>query len=311
MLKVGDIVKIREDLSYDMEKTDIGIGITTNMLEYKGKIGTIVDIDDNDKTFKLDVDNEEWWWHEDWVEKLNKFSVGDEVVVCYKEPEGLNETLPYESLDFLTAMSNTYISIVVKYNGKIGTVVGLREDGVNVKFESKGEKVFIWMPNSWLKEFIPKFKKGDKVHIVRSGEGLTDCAGGWIPFMKEYIGDVVTIERSYNYNSGIVGYMVEENTYVWDGRLLEPVTEEEITESEYFTGKVVCINDNYRRDITKGKIYNFKNGKAVDDAGDSFPCDDPVHNVDELNDYYKECVDEINDCYKDDEKAPQFIEIIE
>ena len=299
MLKVGDIVKIKENLSYDMNVHNIHV--VNKMLEYKGKTGTVVDIDDFDKTFKLDVDNKECWWHENWVEKLNKFSVGDKVVVCCKEPEDSNGTLSYELSILLTAVNNIYISMAAKYNGKIGIVVGLREDGVNVKFEGKGEKTFIWMPNGWLKEYIiRKFKKGDKVRIARSGEGLIDCAGGWNSSMKKYVDDVVTIERSYNYKNEITGYIVEENVYTWDERLLESATEEEITKSKYFTGKVVCINDNNRFDITKGKIYNFKNGVALDDAGDSFP-NKLIYNVDELNDYYKDCFS----------KAPQFIEIVE
>lgn len=307
MLKVGDIVKIREDLSYDMNAQH-DIFVVYKMLEYKGKTGTVVEIDD-DETVKLDVDDKEWWWHEDWVEKLNKFSAGDRVVVCCEEPKGLDETLPYKLLELLAIMSD--LSMPAKYNGKIGTVVSFEENGANIEFE--GEEKSIWMPYEWLKESVHKFKKGDKVRIARSGKGLTDCAGDWCPFMKEYIGDVVTIERSYDYSSEIVGYMVKENTYVWDGRLLESVTEEEIAKSKYFTGKVVCINDNYREDITKGKIYNFKDGEALDDAGDRFPCDDPVHNVDELNAYYKEYADEINACCKEwsNEKAPQFVEIIE
>lgn len=297
MLKVGDLVKIREDLSYDMAKADIGI--TTSMLEYKGKIGTVVDIDD-DKDFKLDVDNEDWWWHEDWLEKLNKFSIGDKVIVCYEEPVGANETLPYKLLELCAIAHN--ISMPSAYNGKIGIVVGLKENGVNLDFV--GEEKPIWMPNDWLKEYAHKFEKGDKVRIMRSGEVLTNCAGGWYSHMEKYIGDVVTIgERSYNYDNGIVGYIVEENGCIWDGRLLELVEEKEkVAEPEYFTGKVVCINDNYRGGITKGKIYNFVDGKALDDDKDKFPCDDPIHSVDELNDYYKDC------CGED---SPQFVEIVE
>lgn len=172
MLKVGDTVKIREDLSYGMD-VNPSVDLVGSMFEYMGKIGTVVDIDD-DKTFKLDVDNEVWWWCEDWVEKLNKFSVGDKVVVCYEEPEGLNETLPYKLCELLAIMEN--LSMPAKYNGKIGIVVSLKEDGANIKFE--GEEKPVWLPNVWLKDYVRKFKKGDKVRIARSGESLTDCVGG-------------------------------------------------------------------------------------------------------------------------------------
>lgn len=294
MLKVGDLVKIREDLSYDMEKADLSINVA--MFAYTGRVGTVVDIDD-DKTFKLDVDNKDWWWHEDWVEKLNKFSVGDKVVVCYEEPEGLDDTLLGKLLELIAIMSD--LSKPAEYNGKIGTVVSLKEKGANIEFEGKEKP--IWMPYEWLKKHIHKFKYGDKVRITRGGEDLTNCAGGWYSYMKEYVGDIVTIgERSYNYDNGIVGYFAKENKCIWDERLLELATEEK-AEPEYFTGKVVCINDNDRPDITKGKIYEFIDGKALDDDDVNFPINNPIHNVDELNDYYKDCC----------EDAPQFIEIVE
>ena len=278
-----------------MEKDDIDI--TVKMLELKGQIATVTEVD-TDNTVKLDIVDGEFWWHEDWVEKLNKFSVGDKVVVCYEEPVGANETLPYKLLEILAVASN--ISMPSAYNGKIGIVVNLKENGVNIDFV--GEEKPIWMPNDWLKEYGHRFEKGDKVRIARSGEDLTDCAGGWNSSMKSYIGDVVTVEYIYDYDSGITGCVVEENAYVWDNRLLEPAVEEEVAEPEYFTGKVVCITDNYRADITKGKIYNFVDGKALDDEGDSFPCDDPVHNIDELNEYYEGW---------GTENPPQFIEIVE
>ena len=291
MLKVGDIVRIREDLSYDMEKADLSInGI---MLACKGKIATVAEVD-TDNIVQLDVDNKDWWWHEDWLEKLNKFSVGDKVVVCYEEPVGLNETLPYKLLELLAIMSD--LPKPAEYNGKIGIVISLKENGANIEFE--GEEKPIWMPNDWLIEFVHKFKKGDKVRIARSGESLTDCADGWVSSMDKYVGDIVTINKFWSYDNS---YSVKENIYGWDSRLLEPVTEEK-AEPEYFTGKVVCITDNYRRGITKGRIYDFINGKVLDDEGNSFPCEGFVHNVDELNDYYKRC------CGED---APQFIEIVE
>lgn len=291
MLKVGDIVKIREDLSYDMEK--VGINITAGMFTLKGQTATVAKAD-TDNTVKLDVDDGKFWWHENWLEKLNKFSVGDKVVVCYKVPEGVNEAFLGKLLELISDMTN--LPKPAEYNGKIGTVVSLKEDGANIEFESEEKPV--WMPNVWLKEHVHKFKEGDKIRIARSGEGLTDCAGGWYSYMKEYVGDIVTIgARNYDYDNEIVGYLVKGNSCIWDERLLELVTE------ECFTGKVVCINDNTRCDITKGRIYNFIDGKALDDAGDSFPCGNfMVHNVDELNDLYKDC------CDKD---APQFIEIVE
>lgn len=67
--KIGDKVKIREDLKYGMivcsyERNSVVEG----MLQYAGKTATITDIDDH--VCYLDIDGEEWIWGKDVLEKL-------------------------------------------------------------------------------------------------------------------------------------------------------------------------------------------------------------------------------------------------
>lgn len=57
-------------------------------------------------------------------------------------------------------------------------------------------------------------------------------------------------------------------------------------EPEYFNGKAVCV-ENDRSFLTKGKIYEFKNGTSIDDDGDRIPyCGSPIKSIDELNKRY-------------------------
>lgn len=55
-----------------------------------------------------------------------------------------------------------------------------------------------------------------------------------------------------------------------------------IVENEYFNGKAVCVESN-NDFITKGKIYEFVDGKAIDDEGNELPKFDKVTDINELN----------------------------
>lgn len=79
--KVGDRVKIKEDLSH---RGSYKVGVTRNMERYKGKEATIVGLEYND--YSLDIDAGRYWWSEDTFEPIEKnkitestFKVGDKV----------------------------------------------------------------------------------------------------------------------------------------------------------------------------------------------------------------------------------------
>lgn len=102
-------------------------------------------------------------------------------------------------------------------------------------------------------------------------EDLRDCDDSNLDIMKvaqsEYVGDDIrnhVLKRN-------------ENDWTW-------IRDEE--KSKYFTGKVVCI-DCKNDFLTKGKIYEFKDGLSIDDVNDVFPfTKDRITDIDDLNDMF-------------------------
>lgn len=68
-----------------------------------------------------------------------------------------------------------------------------------------------------------RFRIGDRVQIVCSGEDLERCAGGWNPEMNRYVGDgnIYTIDyMDQSSNDGSIGCRLMEIPWLWDERLL-------------------------------------------------------------------------------------------
>lgn len=63
--KVGDQVKIREDLSLGKYYS---VHLSRSMLSNKGKEAKITYISPDDGTCHLDIDGDDWWWSEDMLE---------------------------------------------------------------------------------------------------------------------------------------------------------------------------------------------------------------------------------------------------
>lgn len=59
--------------------------------------------------------------------------------------------------------------------------------------------------------------------------------------------------------------------------------QEKESKKPLYSGKVVCVEAR-NSFVTKGKIYEFKNGRAIDDDGDQFPRFTPVETLGQLND---------------------------
>lgn len=73
--KVGDKVKIKEDLSFGHYST---VYFSTPMKGYRGKEAKITYVSPYDGTFNLDIDNGNWWWSEDMLEPcISKFTKSD------------------------------------------------------------------------------------------------------------------------------------------------------------------------------------------------------------------------------------------
>ena len=72
-----------------------------------------------------------------------------------------------------------------------------------------------------------KFKVGDKVRIL-DGSKIEFYCGGWVDYMKKYIGKTATISSVESYIGFPTGYRLEEYDYKWDERGLELVKPEKI-----------------------------------------------------------------------------------
>ena len=59
--KVGDKVKIREDLEEGHTYGTSGYRVVQGMLEYRGKIATILSVDDWYYCYEIDIDTGYWW----------------------------------------------------------------------------------------------------------------------------------------------------------------------------------------------------------------------------------------------------------
>lgn len=119
--------------------------------------------------------------------------------------------------------------------------------------------------------FLKKFEKGktyifsEELHDKKCGKSLwcMDLDGKNVTFVDEFLGRV-----------GI--YDIDP---AWCKEVKEPPKPIEPT---YYNGKVVCI-ESANGFITKGKIYEFKDGYSVDDEGDRFPKTTQITSLEHLN----------------------------
>lgn len=90
--------------------------------------------------------------------------------------------------------------------------------------------------------------------------------------------DIMKVAQSESVGDDIRNHIINHNDeWTW-------IRDEE--KSKYFTGKVVCI-DCKNDFLTKGKIYEFKDGLSIDDENDVFPhTKNGITDIDDLNDRF-------------------------
>lgn len=80
--KVGDKVKIREDLSIDTVYGDYWFNC--EMEKYKGQVGIIQSVDEEDKDYKVLIDNDIesliWCWADEMLEPYNETNIDNNVI---------------------------------------------------------------------------------------------------------------------------------------------------------------------------------------------------------------------------------------
>lgn len=67
---------------------------------------------------------------------------------------------------------------------------------------------------------MSKFKAGDRVRIL-DGSKIKNYAGGWIPKMGRYVGEIHEISNVEHLSSDSTNYRLEDIAYVWDERGLK------------------------------------------------------------------------------------------
>ena len=67
-LKIGDVVRIRRDLNYEM------FAVTKSMVKYAGMYARVTKV--RYSAVDLDVDDGEWYWYREMLEEDNPFDEG-------------------------------------------------------------------------------------------------------------------------------------------------------------------------------------------------------------------------------------------
>ena len=113
MLKVNDIVRVREDLQ---EGTCGNNTVVDQMLYYKGDYGYIVDVTENGH-ITCDFDSEMWNWNKEMLELIPGFKMGGKVLI----KNDLKVGAMYGDVDVVIEM--------YEYFGKEATITDIDHDG--------------------------------------------------------------------------------------------------------------------------------------------------------------------------------------
>jgi hypothetical protein len=108
MYKVGDKVKIREDLEVDKEYN--GLSFVKDMEKYKGKIATITEIPLVQHSYKIDIDNSAWYWIDDMLKPYIVMTVEDLLNKTDVEKGGLIITIYYPNAYFEATIGHNKIN---------------------------------------------------------------------------------------------------------------------------------------------------------------------------------------------------------
>lgn len=122
-----------------------------------------------------------------------------------------------------------------------------------------------------------KFQVGDKVIAnAKANKYYGITREGWKGYVTQVLDDDGYMRVDNDKTNIDHGYIV----------LIDCFELDDGPEPEYFNGKAVCV-ENGRSFLTKGKIYEFKDGTSIDDDGDRIPYySSPIKSIDELNKRY-------------------------
>lgn len=164
-LKVGDKVRVREDLNEDVEyfnnEHTYGIEVNAEMVALKGSVVTIKKVNEND--YHIEEDNEWYWTDEMFSEKIEiktkpPFKAGDKVLVRKDLEKG----------EFYTNVSTSDYDVVTEFmlnlRGEVCTIERILGDKYKLIEDDHGhswtEKMFVL--DGYPSKEIGKEKKEDK-----------------------------------------------------------------------------------------------------------------------------------------------------
>ena len=182
MLKVNDIVRVREDLKTGACGNNT---VTTDMLEYRGCVGYITDTDR--EFIELDIDRGKWMWNKEMLELVPGFKMGGKVLI----KNDLKVGAMYGDVDVVIEMS--------VYFGKEATITDIDNDG-DVYLDINNEH-YVWS----LDMLIPLEEAIDptdyKLEYARLVEDVNEYEG-IIASLEEDLQDVNKeynqLKRNYN-----------------------------------------------------------------------------------------------------------------
>lgn len=135
-------------------------------------------------------------------------------------------------------------------------------------------------------------KKTEKTTEVREVKRQAKV-GEWIKIVDPFWsldrykeGDVLKVNKSFNKDTthlsrvfvdGMGDTCILQMEYV----VLENYkpTEEKENETQYYNGKVICVDDGGLQELyTVGKVYQFKGGGLISDEGNKIPIKERIHN---------------------------------
>lgn len=134
--KVGDRVKIREDLSLGKYYS---VHLSRSMLSNKGKEAKITYISPDDDTCHLDIDGDGWWWSEDMLEphtsKIAKKDLQDGDYCVFKNGDKAIKIGNY------VGMHNAVVPLR-EYNNKLEHNFNPRRDIIRIDRPTKYETIY-------------------------------------------------------------------------------------------------------------------------------------------------------------------------
>lgn len=176
MLKVNDIVRVREDLQLGTCGNNT---VVDQMLYYKGDYGYIVDVTENGY-ITCDFDSEIWCWNKEMLELVPGFKMGGKVLIKGELEVGAM----YGDVDVVGEMS--------VYFGKEATITDIDNDG-DVYLDIDNEH-YVWS----LDMLIPLEEAIDptdyKLEYVRLVEDVNEYEG-IIASLEE---DLQYVNKEYN-----------------------------------------------------------------------------------------------------------------